>query len=62
MRRKLLVLDFALAGLLFYAGWQLRSDWLAARAREAVTMHQRVRIAAPPLFTPLPAAPPVAAS
>ena len=60
MKRKLLLLNAVLLALLTYAGWQLRQAWLAARAREAAELNRKVPRAAPPPFTPLPAAAPVA--
>ena len=61
MKRKVLLLNAVLLVLLTYAGWQLRQAWLAARAREAAELNRKVPRAAPPPFTPLPAAAPVAA-
>jgi hypothetical protein len=59
LKRKVLLLNAVLLALLTYAGWQLRQAWLAARAREAAELHRKVPRAAPPPFTPLPAAAPV---
>ena len=59
MRRKLLLLNISLAVLVVYAGWQLRSAWLAAKAREAAALNRKVPKLAPPPFTPLPQTPPV---
>jgi hypothetical protein len=61
LKRKVLLLNAVLLALLTYAGWQLRHAWLAARAREAAELNRKVPRAAPPPFTPLPAAAPVAA-
>jgi hypothetical protein len=61
LKRKVLLLNAVLLALLTYAGWQLRQAWLAARAREAAELNRKVPRAAPPPFTPLPAAAPVAA-
>lgn len=62
MRRKLLLLNVALAFLALYAGWQWRQAWQAAKAREAATLHQRLKPGPPPPFTALPPTPPVVAS
>jgi hypothetical protein len=59
LNRKLLILDVVLAGVAVYAAFQFRSQWLAARAREAATLNQKLAPPPPPQFTPLPAAPPV---
>jgi hypothetical protein len=61
LKRKVLLLNAVLLALLTYAGWQLRQAWLAARAREAAQLNRKAPRAAPPPFTPLPAAAPVAA-
>jgi len=61
LKRKLLLLNVALALLLIYAGRQLRQTYQAAKAREAATLARQVRPAPPPPFTPLPPAPPVVA-
>jgi hypothetical protein len=59
LNRKLLILDVVLAAVAVYAGFQFRSQWLAAKAREAVTLNRKLNPAPPPQFTPLPTAPPV---
>lgn len=51
----------ALAALVIYAGLQLRQTRKAAKVREAATLNHPLPPAAPPPFTPLPAAPPVIA-
>lgn len=56
MRRKLILLNLALAALVGAAGWQIRAKWEQARARE----HRILAQAAPPatMATPAPAAAP----
>jgi hypothetical protein len=44
----LLLLNLVLGAAIFAAGWQLRRDWLAARAREQVTARQTVKPQPPP--------------
>ena len=60
MKRKLLILNLGLAAFLAYAGYELRQAWLAEKAREAAELNKRLKPAQPPLWTPLPTAPPVA--
>lgn len=62
MRRKLVVLNIVLAGVVVYAGVRFRQEWLAARARERATMNRRVPPVPAPKFTPSPIDPPVVAS
>lgn len=62
MNRKLLMLDVLLAAAVVYAGFQLRNQWLAAKAREAATLRRRENAPPPPHYTPLPVAPAVLAS
>ena len=59
MNRKLLLLDVVLAAVAVYAGFQFRSQWLAAKAREAAILNQKPKPLPAPQFTPLAAAPPV---
>jgi hypothetical protein len=59
LNRKLLILDVVLAAVAVYAGFQFRSQWLAAKAREAAIMNQKPNPLPPPQFTPLSTAPPV---
>lgn len=63
MKRKLLLLNLVLLLALGAAVWQLRQDWLAARAREQALLHRHV---APPPLPPVifskPADPVMAAS
>jgi len=59
LNRKLLILDVVLVALAVYAGFQFRSQWLAAKAREAAIMNQKPAPLPPPQFTPLSTAPPV---
>ena len=60
MKRKLLILNLGLAALLAYAGFALRQAWLAEKEREATELNRALKPAAPPPFTPLAVAPPVA--
>jgi hypothetical protein len=62
LNRKLLILDLVLVAALAWAGYQIRVEWLAARAREAAKLNQTLRPAPPPAFTPLPQTPAVLAS
>ena len=62
MNRKLLILDFVLAAVVVYAGFQLRNEWQAAKAREAATLRRPLNAAPAPQYTPLPVAPAVLAS
>lgn len=62
MNRKLLILDVVLVAAVAWAGYQIRVQWLAARAREAANLNQVLRPAPPPAFTPLPQTPAVLAS
>lgn len=62
MNRKLMVLNLVLAAVVVYGGFQFRSQWLAAKAREAATLNRQVKPAAAPQFTPLPSEPPVLSS
>jgi hypothetical protein len=62
LKRKLLLLNAVLIAGAGYAGWQVRQEWLAAQAREAAELSKTLKPAPPPPFTPLPAAPPVAAA
>jgi hypothetical protein len=60
LKRKLLLLNLGLAAFLAYAGFELRQAWLAEKAREAAELNRLVKPGAPPPFTPLAIAPPVA--
>ena len=62
MKRKLLLLNLTMALVVVYAGWQLRREWVAAKAREAETLGKKLKPAPPPPFTPLQPAPPVVAA
>jgi hypothetical protein len=61
LNRKLLILDVALLAVVVYAGFQLRNQWRAARAREAARLNRPVRQLPPPPFAPLPSEPAVLA-
>jgi hypothetical protein len=60
LKRKLLILNLGLAVFLAYAGFALRQEWLAEKAREAAELNRALKPAAPPPFNPLAVAPPVA--
>jgi hypothetical protein len=59
LNRKLLILDVVLAAVAVYAGFQFRSQWIAAKAREAAVLNQKAAALPAPQFTPLPATPAV---
>jgi len=59
LRRKLAILNLALAVALVYAGVRIRGEWLAARARENATLRAKAALVAPPRLAPLPQTPPV---
>jgi hypothetical protein len=59
LNRKLLILDVVLAAVAVYAGFQFRSQWMAAKAREAAILNRKPAPPPPPQFTPLATAPPV---
>jgi len=59
LKRKLILLNLALAGLIGAAAWQLRVQWLAARQHEKQVLDVKVKPAAPPLYVAPPAAQPV---
>jgi len=60
LKRKLLILNLGLAAFLAYAGYELWQAWLAEKAREAAELNKAVKPGAPPPWTPLAVAPPVA--
>ncbi len=59
MKRKLLILNLALAMALVYAGVRIRGEWVAAKARERATWLAKTAPVAPPQLAPLPQTPPV---
>jgi hypothetical protein len=59
LRRKLLILNIVLAGVVVYAGVRFRREWVAANLREHATLDRRVAPVPPPKFTPAPLEPPV---
>jgi hypothetical protein len=59
LKRKLILLNLALAGLIGAAAWQLRVEWLAAKQHEKEVLGVKVKPAAPPLYVPPPVAQPV---
>ncbi len=59
MRRKLLLLNLVLLLLTAAAGWQLRREWMAARAREEAVLKRKMQPAPAPPVAPMEPAPPV---
>lgn len=59
MKRRLLLLNLALLLLAVAAGWRLRQEWVAARAREEAVLRRQVRPAPASPAPPIEAAPPV---
>jgi hypothetical protein len=59
LKRKLLLLNLVLVLLTAAAGWQLRREWMAARAREEAVLKRQVKPAPAPPVAPIPPAPPV---
>jgi hypothetical protein len=59
LRRKLVLLNVVLAGLIGGAAWRLRVEWLAARQHEKAVLGQLVKAAAAPPFSALPGSQPV---
>ena len=62
MRRRLLLLNVALAALIALAGWRMREQWLAENAHEQAVLKQLPRPVPPPPVTSVPAPKPLAAS
>lgn len=62
MTRKLLVLDFVLVVIVTAAGFQFHKAWMAAKAREAATLHRTVKPVALPPLPPLAKEPGVTAA
>ena len=54
MNRKLLILDIVLAACVIYGGFQLRSQWVAAKARQAGMPGPAPKAASIPKMAPLP--------
>jgi hypothetical protein len=59
LNRKLMVFNAVLLAVVIYAGFELRSEWQSAKAREAAMLNHPLKPAAPLPYTPLPEAPPV---
>jgi hypothetical protein len=59
LRRKLLLLNLVLLLLTAAAGWQLRREWLAARAREEAVLKRKLQPAPAPPVSPMEPARPV---
>jgi len=62
LNRRLLVLDVVLVAAVAWAGFELRSYWRNAAARERAMLNRKVDPGPPPRFTPLAPAPGVLAS
>ncbi|SPE26719.1 conserved exported hypothetical protein [Candidatus Sulfopaludibacter sp. SbA6] len=62
MNRKLWVLNVVLVAIAVYAGFQLRKEWQAAKAREAATLRVPMKVLAAPKYAPLLPDAPVVAS
>lgn len=62
MRRKLALLNVALLALTVYAGWRLREERRAARARAAAVLSQKPKAPAPPGLEPIPQSQPAVAA
>jgi hypothetical protein len=60
LKHKLAALNLGLAAFLAYAGFALRQEWLAGKAREAAELNKAVKPGPPPPWTPLAVAPAVA--
>lgn len=59
MKRKLLLLNLVLVLLTAAAGWQLRREWMAARAREEAVLKRKLQPAPAPPVAPMEPARPV---
>ncbi len=59
MKRKLLLLNLALAALIAGAAWRLRLEWKAGRQHENAVLRQKLKPSPAPPYSPLPAAQPV---
>ena len=62
MKKKLVLLDLALAALVFVLAGQARDRWMEARKRSEVMFRQALKQIPPPPYTPLPAVPAVTAA
>jgi hypothetical protein len=62
LKRKLLLLDLALAALMGASGWRLCQNWGTARARERMVLGKVVKPLAPPPLSDLPAVRPLTAA
>lgn len=62
MRKKLLLLDVALAVIVSVLAIQVRDRWLEARKRSDVTFKQELKQLPPPPYSPLPVVPVVTAA
>ena len=59
MNRKLLILDIVLGAAVIYGGFEFRSQWVAAKARQAGMPGPAPKAGPPPAIAPLPQAPAV---
>jgi len=62
LNRRLWILNVVLAAIAVYAGFQVRKEFRAAKAREAATLRVPTKVLAAPPYTRLPADAPVAAT
>jgi hypothetical protein len=59
LKRKLILLNLALAGLIGAAAWRLRVEWVAAKQHEKEVLGVKVKPAAAPPYNPPAPAPPL---
>jgi hypothetical protein len=62
LKRRLIVLNVALAALIAGAAWRLRQDWVAGQERDRATLHQPVHVGPPPPVSLPPKPEPVTAT
>ncbi len=62
MKKKLLLLDLALAATVVVLAMQVRDKWLEAQKRSEVMFHQKLKSFPPPPHSPLPEVPSVTAA
>jgi hypothetical protein len=62
LKRKLVLLNLALAALIGLAGWQVRQSWIEAQRREQAVLRAPQKPLPPPPMAPAPAVEPVAAA
>ncbi|MGI8991772.1 MAG: hypothetical protein ACR2I2_19605 [Bryobacteraceae bacterium] len=59
MKRRLLLLNVALAALIGLAAWRLHERWIAENTHEQAVLQHAAKIAPPPPITPVPAPKPL---